>query len=1519
MKDDGDQPDPTAQLFSSPSDRADHQRSQQARALAPTVTHQASPFLPLHKLCVATFLLVPSRFGGGLFATTASSIPGASRTTDTTSTSSTTVPITTTGNNNNTTTGNNNNTTTGNNNNTTTTTAASIDSTTGITAPPLFPPTFPITEAETSAAVIVSLATTAPHQLKRKRSQSCVAASETEALSSAPTQPQQQPQQPQQLQQLEQPLLVAAVVSKSICQTAITPATASSPSQSNALCHMLTTTAQNSLGCSNNNNSNNNNSSNNNPSSSNHTSRRSCNTCDSNCTTGLAHCSIAHSLQHPCALHGLDITVPSTPSSDSTSLQMLRSESSSGTMGGNGGISTSSSSTPAGTRPGIVPQHTPIHVPSQSIPAAMTAPSAPTSECVSSTAGHGIQATDVPPPMMEATTTTTHYHHSIDSVTPVHSAKRKAPVLATHSTSSAHVSSLLSSKGSCSKGGATAVAAAVAASDCCNHHYITTTTTTTTTNNNSNNNNSSGSSSSSSYACPLPLGGDAIPTTNTSATPITTATTATTVVTAAAAAISIGGISAIPLYAHRLPNTASHTTPLTPYPDPTSVDLQHQPTDDDMGMNLSTTAGSIGGVGMASNPASSGMGTDIGSNLHHHHHHHHHHHGHMGGAAAVAAGMGNANNTGSSSSNASVGSLLTDICSPTLPSPTMSPTVQYSHISSPSHAYLHQQQQQQPSAWSSDSHPLGQRIGHCDTVDPMGSISTSGQSRNAPTLADLPMMISTFDSLPTPMKNYVMTQLLKRCPFSSLQFVSSLILPSLKRDYIALVPVELSYQIIGYLDLKTLGRCQRVSRAWRRVVDGEGAELSVWKRRLVSEGFADESEITQAYIHRALSSASPTVAGDRHAFGRNSNNYPFTHSGGDHATYLDAKTNPTATTRPSLSTSFHNHQQGLIAENNHGPPRPVYRHLYKRLYKRHHLIRRNWLLGRYRHISFPGHGPNVVTCLQFDTEKIVSGSDDQTIHVYNTADGTLLKRLEGHEGGVWALQYWKDTLVSGSTDRSVRVWDIESGECSHIFDGHTSTVRCLMIIIPQKNDATDDGIAALDQPVIVTGSRDATLRVWRLPDPRRDAQWSPAIAAMRTAQYHQEVAAGIRAPAGALTPGRDTANQVERGGPPDVTNPFFMHVLLGHSNSVRAIAGQGNVLISGSYDCTIRVWDITKGECVHVFRGHREKVYSVGYCHELRRAVSGSMDATVKVWCTRTGVALFNLEGHTSLVGLLELSPDYLVSAAADATLRVWSPVTGQCLSNLTGHSAAITCFHHDAKYNRIVSGSDGGIKIWELSSVGYGTHTGLMSANSNGVIPADCPLGGQLAFTQGPNGAEPVYGRFLRDVIGGVQGVWRVRTDETRLVCAVQREEGGTWFEVLDFDVDGDGPSGGGGGHGGTYSTHTGMGVPSSSTARGVLDGDLDLMDSTTATTAITASTLDPSRVSSLVDIGASGLGMDGSRGGSGSYSRSGALSASSHPSHHPHYQHTGGSGQSSGGGDLHAPSASMSAQTIMFGPVNQ
>jgi WD40 repeat protein len=243
-------------------------------------------------------------------------------------------------------------------------------------------------------------------------------------------------------------------------------------------------------------------------------------------------------------------------------------------------------------------------------------------------------------------------------------------------------------------------------------------------------------------------------------------------------------------------------------------------------------------------------------------------------------------------------------------------------------------------------------------------------------------------------------------------------------------------------------------------------------------------------------------------------------------------------------------------------------------------------------------------------------------------------------------------------------------------------------------------------------------------------------------------------------------------------NPYFRHLLTGHTNSVRAIAGAGTTLISGSYDCTLRSWDLVTGSNTFVFRGHREKVYSVSYNHESELVASGSMDSNVRIWCVKTGTCLHTLEGHTSLVGLLDLAENYLVSAAADATLRIWDPVRGECLANLLGHNAAITCFHHDSKLNKIVSGSDGGLKIWELSSYGYGT-----PLDHPPPIPAESKLSKVLTVSQTPSGVQPIYGRHMQNLLESVQGVWRVRIDETKIVCACQRENG-TWFEVLDFST---------------------------------------------------------------------------------------------------------------------------------------
>jgi len=140
-----------------------------------------------------------------------------------------------------------------------------------------------------------------------------------------------------------------------------------------------------------------------------------------------------------------------------------------------------------------------------------------------------------------------------------------------------------------------------------------------------------------------------------------------------------------------------------------------------------------------------------------------------------------------------------------------------------------------------------------------------------------------------------------------------------------------------------------------------------------------------------------------------------------------------------------------------------------------------------KHVSFPAHGSSVVTCLIFSQGRIISASDDHSIRIYSPT-GELVHLLEGHKGGVWALAASKDTLVSGSTDRTVRIWDLNTGRCTHVFGGHTSTVRCLAIVEPEWVDVEQESWVIVKEkwpkrPLIVTGSRDRSLRVWTLPRP----------------------------------------------------------------------------------------------------------------------------------------------------------------------------------------------------------------------------------------------------------------------------------------------------------------------------------------------------------------------------------------------------------------------------------------------------
>ncbi|KAF2130248.1 WD40 repeat-like protein [Dothidotthia symphoricarpi CBS 119687] len=645
-------------------------------------------------------------------------------------------------------------------------------------------------------------------------------------------------------------------------------------------------------------------------------------------------------------------------------------------------------------------------------------------------------------------------------------------------------------------------------------------------------------------------------------------------------------------------------------------------------------------------------------------------------------------------------------------------------------------------------------LGPVETSNANGAISPNPQLMTPGTM-DIPGMLNTFDALPEQMKSYVMYQLLRRCKKPTLNFVADVVNPALKCDFLTLLPTELSLQIISYLDAKSMCSAAQVSKRWRTLTN---SHETAWKALLEEDGY----KLPKGEVERAVKEgwgwqfpeSSDSYERDLRALFVASRSDNEAHPGspgssisGSTLDHEGAVTRSSSTRQKRKATSKHGSSKKLrkkgsssaksqlafysrstasargatayakraeeaIPDPNVGLSSLGGMHFFKSLYQRHHLIRKSWMAEdtKPKHIAFRAHQRHVVTCLQFDTDKILTGSDDTNINVYDTKTGVLRSRLEGHEGGVWALQYDGNTLVSGSTDRSVRVWDIEKGKCVQTFQGHTSTVRCLVILKPTQIGETLDGQAIMmpKEDLIITGSRDSTLRVWKLPQPgeRSIMQTGPA------------------------------AN--------DHDNPYFIRALTGHHHSVRAIAARGDTLVSGSYDCTVRVWKISTGEVMQRLQGHSQKVYSVVLDHGRNRCISGSMDNMVKVWSLESGACIFTLEGHTSLVGLLDLSHERLVSAAADSTLRIWDPENGQCKSRLCAHTGAITCFQHDGQ--KVISGSDKTLKMWNVKT-----------------------------------------GEFVKDLLTDLSGVWQVKFNERRCVAAVQRNSM-TYIEVLDFGASRDG-----------------------------------------------------------------------------------------------------------------------------------
>jgi WD40 repeat protein len=276
-----------------------------------------------------------------------------------------------------------------------------------------------------------------------------------------------------------------------------------------------------------------------------------------------------------------------------------------------------------------------------------------------------------------------------------------------------------------------------------------------------------------------------------------------------------------------------------------------------------------------------------------------------------------------------------------------------------------------------------------------------------------------------------------------------------------------------------------------------------------------------------------------------------------------------------------------------------------------------------------------------DGLKIASGGADKSIVIWNTYEGTCVRKIRGtHSNPVTCLiSLSKSRLLVSAAGESIKIWNYENGKCLNKLTGHEKNVCCLL----ELDSSSGPG------DLVASGSDDETVRIWRV-----------------------------------------TASKPEQ-------------TLHGHTKAVKCLLKHGaNLLISGSNDGLIIIWSLDGGQCLHTLHdqnSHQVRCLLVS----ANRILSGGQDTKIKVWGVQDFKCKNTFKGHAksmSYLGLLE--NEKVVSGDTDGTIKTWDrDLTSykekrlQTKDSRTGHVDLINCFVLVNESELASASSDGTIKFW--------------------------------------------------------------------------------------------------------------------------------------------------------------------------------------------------------------------------------
>lgn len=344
--------------------------------------------------------------------------------------------------------------------------------------------------------------------------------------------------------------------------------------------------------------------------------------------------------------------------------------------------------------------------------------------------------------------------------------------------------------------------------------------------------------------------------------------------------------------------------------------------------------------------------------------------------------------------------------------------------------------------------------------------------------------------------------------------------------------------------------------------------------------------------------------------------------------------------------------------------------------------------------SFRGHKGDVASfCFGPDGSTLVSGSDDGEVRLWEFPGRPDQLSLLGHRGNLREVAFSPDgqRLVSGGADNTARVWDTRTGQELLTFRGHKGFVTAVAWSPDGKR--------------IVSGSTHG--------DKSQIQVWDP-----NSGRVEQVIGAAQGGHTNSVWwVNFNPDGTVLLSGSPDRTVRLWdtatwkqIKVLEGFQSAVDGAAfspdGKWIATCEQGPSGKVQVWDWRSGQVAQEFQGPKEVHRCTVFSPDGKRVAAGTSSGKLVIWDLGTGKAL-QFEQQASIVHSVAFSPDgaRVFSGQANGFINVCDARTGDELYSFKGNQGAIWCVKPSPDGKTLATTGDLGIiQLWETSKIGSET-----------------------------------------------------------------------------------------------------------------------------------------------------------------------------------------------------------------------